>query len=61
MENTAKEWITPSELNKRFGISTSTQNKLRMKKAIPYSKIGQKIFYDSAKIDKWLEDAEVQG
>ena len=59
MENTAKVWLTPSDLHKRFGISTSTQNKLRMKKAILYSKIGQKIFYDSAKIDKWIEDAEV--
>ena len=59
MENTAKEWLSPTDINTEFGISISTQNKLRMKKAIPYSKIGQKIFYSRDEINKWLSEAKV--
>lgn len=59
MQNTINLWMSPQGLYKEFGISTSTQNKLRMKKAIPFSKIGNKIFYHREKIDQWLKDAEV--
>lgn len=60
MENTTvKEWITPLEFHKEFGICISTQNKMRMAKKIPYSKIGQKVFYNREKINKWFHDAEV--
>lgn len=52
-------WMSPQDLHKEFGISPSTQNKLRMKKTIPFSKIGNKIFYHRDKIDQWLKDAEV--
>jgi len=61
MENTViqKEWLTPSDLEKEFGIKTSTQNKLRMGRKIPYSKIGKFVRYNRAKINKLFEDAEV--
>ena len=32
------EWINPEELSKLLMISKSTQNKMRMKKEIPFSK-----------------------
>jgi predicted DNA-binding transcriptional regulator AlpA len=55
-------WLTPPELELEYGISQSTQSKYRMKKnnKIPFSKIGSKfIRYDRRKIDKWLEDNDV--
>lgn len=54
-----KNWLLPIEFEEEFGIKVSTQNKMRMRKAIPYSKIGNFIWYSRAKINKWLEDAEV--
>lgn len=57
-----KRWLNPPELEAHYGISISTQAKMRMKKSIPFSKIGQKfIRYDVHKIDKWLEEHEVVG
>jgi predicted DNA-binding transcriptional regulator AlpA len=59
MEN-LNEWLSPDELENEFGIKKSTQAKLRMKRAIPYSKIGTKIVrYSRSKINDWLYDAEV--
>lgn len=58
----AKRWLNPAELEDIFGITQSTQAKMRMKKTIPFSKIGQKfIKYDIYKIDKWIEAHEVVG
>ena len=54
------DWITPKKLFLELGISLPTQAKLRMKKQIPYSKIGSKIFYSNFAINKWLEDAKVE-
>lgn len=62
-ENTKdKKWFSPDEFFEEFGISKSTQAKYRMKKKIPYSKIGSRyIRYDRSKIDAWLESHEVGG
>lgn len=54
-----KDWLTPMDLELELGIKISTQNKMRMSKRIPYSKIGQKVFYNREKINQWLEAAEV--
>lgn len=60
-----KRWLNPDDLYKEFGISKSTQAKMRMKSnriKIPFSKIGGKfIKYDRLLIDKWFEDHNVQG
>jgi len=61
MENTTKEWITPPEFHQEFGICISTQNKMRMAKTVPYSKIGNKVFYNREKINQWFHDAQVSG
>lgn len=61
MDNTVKnEWLSPQDLFDEYGLKLNFQAKLRMNRKIPYSKIGAKIVrYNRAKIDQWLEDAEV--
>jgi len=36
-----KEWLTPEELEREYGISITAQNRMRMERGIPYSKIGE--------------------
>ena len=55
----AKEWLTPQDLEIEFGIKISTQNKMRMARKLPYSKIGKFVRYNRSKINKMFEDAEV--
>lgn len=60
--NNQNRWLTPQNLEDEYGIKQSTQAKLRMRKVLPHSKIGQKfIRYDRHKIDLWLEENEVIG
>ncbi len=54
-----KNWLSPTDLEQEFEISISTQNKMRMKNAIPYSKVGKFVRYSRVKINQWLENAEV--
>ena len=60
-----KRWLDPEEFAEIYGISKSTQAKMRMGSSsskIPFSKIGGKfIRYDRIAIDNWLEDHQVQG
>ena len=56
-----KEWLTPSEFETEYLISKSTQAKMRMKKTLPYSKVGNFVRYSRTKINQWLKDAEVVG
>ncbi len=59
MDNNVKEWLTPTELESEFGIKISTQNKMRMRKVIPYSKVGKFVRYSRTKINQMFTDAEV--
>ena len=55
-----KEWLSPEELETEFGIKRSTQNKMRMRRTIPYSKIGAKVVrYNRERINQWLHNAKV--
>ena len=54
-----KDWLTPADLEAEYGIKISTQNKMRMKKTLPYSKVGKFVRYSRTKINKLFEDAEV--
>lgn len=55
-----KRWLTPTELEVEYSISTSTQAKMRAKRQIPFSKIGSKyIRYDRKLVDKWLESHNI--
>ena len=55
-----KERLTPDELQEEYGISIHAQNRMRMERKIPYSKIGKHIRYKRAEIEKWLEDHKVE-
>lgn len=56
---TQKRWLTPDDLFNEYGFSKSNQDKLRMKRAIPFSKIGRYVRYDRIEIDKWIESNRV--
>jgi predicted DNA-binding transcriptional regulator AlpA len=59
-----KRWLSPTELEKEYGFSKSTQSKFRMasnSSTIPFSKIGKFVRYDRFAIDAWLEQHQVQG
>jgi len=50
-----KEWLNPDDLVEEYGISIHSQNRLRMEKKIPYSKIGKLVKYKRSEIDRWIE------
>jgi len=54
-----KIWLSPSELEIEYGFSKSNQGKMRMKKLIPFSKVGSYIRYNRELINKWLSDHHV--
>lgn len=59
-ENTPqKRWLTPDDLVNEYGFSKSNQDKLRMKRKIPYHKIGRYVRYDRAEIDEWIKSNKV--
>ncbi len=58
-ENEQPIWLSPKELFEQFGIALPTQASYRMKKIIPYSKIGSKIFYKLSDIHLWIDNAKV--
>jgi predicted DNA-binding transcriptional regulator AlpA len=55
-----KRWLNPKELADEYGFTESNQGKLRMRRAIPFSKIGNYIRYDRIEIDKWIESNKVE-
>jgi len=55
-----KEWLTPEELQEEYGISIHAQNRMRMERRIPYSKIGKFVRYKRSEIEKWLEDHKIE-
>ena len=54
-----KLWLTPKELHEEFNIPLSSQSKMRMKKRIPYHKIGNYVRYKRVDIDNWLESGKI--
>ena len=55
-----KRFLTTAELFKEYGFSESNQAKLRMRKGIPFNKMGRYIRYDRIEIDKWIESNKVE-
>ena len=53
------EWLTPDELYEEYKFSKSSQAKMRMKRMIPFSKIGRYIRYSRDEINKWLKTNRV--
>lgn len=54
-----KNWLDTKELMEEFGVSITTQNRLRIERKIPYSKIGKMIRYRRVEIEQWLENHKV--
>ncbi len=54
-----KEYVSPVELQKEFGISLSTQAKMRVARVIPYHKISKYVRYKRADINEWFNSAKV--
>ncbi len=52
-------WMNPFDIEKELGFTKANQAQMRMKKKIPFCKVGGYILYDRLKIDKWIEDHEV--
>lgn len=59
MSSNKKRWLTPKELKEAYSLGLSNQAKLRMRKEIPFSKVGRVVLYDRIEIDKWLENNRV--
>jgi len=57
---TQKRWLNPKELYSEYGFTESNQGKLRMRRAIPFSKMGNYIRYDRYEIDKWIESNAIE-
>ena len=56
-----KEWLTPQEVNKEYGFSTSTLAKWRMKKInLEFSKMGKYIRYKRSDIEAFITSNRVE-
>lgn len=53
-------FMTPKQLEEEYSFSEANQAQMRMKKRIPYIKIGGYVKYDRIEIDKWLEQNAIQ-
>ncbi|VYS84331.1 DNA-binding protein [Campylobacter ureolyticus] len=59
--------LSPNDLVKNYGLSISTQNRLRLRKRqendehpIPFVKIGKRIIYQKDQIEEWLNNIQKQ-
>ncbi len=54
--NTAPQnrFMTPKQLEEEYSFSVNNQAQMRMKKKIPFIKIGGYVKYDREAIDQWL-------
>lgn len=52
-------WMQPCHIEQELGFSEANQAQMRMKKRIPFVKVGGYVLYDRKKIDAWLEKHEV--
>jgi len=52
-------WLNPQSLETDYGISRSTQAKMRMNRTIPFHKVGKYIRYYRPDIDQMFLDAKV--
>jgi len=55
-EKIRPNWIDPDEFEIQYKMKKTTQALYRSKKKIPFAKIGGFIYYDTNKIDLWIEE-----
>ena len=52
----SKEWLTPREVYREYGLSVSSLAKWRMdRKNLPFTKFGKYIKYKRSDIEKFME------
>ncbi len=56
---TDTRWLSIEDVISQFGLSISTQQRMRKDGTLPHSKIGRVIRYDRLKIDAMFESHEV--
>ncbi len=56
---TQKLWLSTDDLEEEYEICKSTQAKMRMKKTLPYHKIGKYVRYHRPDIDQMFLNAKV--
>ena len=59
VKSATKEFLTPQELHAEYGISLSTQAKMRVSRIIPYHKISKYVRYKRSDINHWFDSAKV--
>jgi len=55
----SKRWLKSNEVRKILNVSPGTLQNLRLNGALPYTKIGGVIYYDSADIQQMLEENKI--
>ncbi len=55
-----KEILTKKELMEYVRISRGTADKLMKSRELPYMKIGKKVLFKRADVDRWLESKRVK-
>jgi len=55
-----KQWLKSREVRKLLGISPGTLQNLRVRKIIPFTRVGGIIYHDAADIQKMLESKKLQ-
>ena len=55
-----KQWLKSREVRKLLGISPGTLQNLRVRKILPFTRIGGIIYHDAADIQAMLESKKLQ-
>ncbi len=55
-----KEWLTPNDLFEEFEFSKSSQAKMRMKRIIPFVKVGGFVRYSRTELEIWMRSNRVK-
>jgi hypothetical protein len=58
--NPSQVWLDKQDILQRMHVSSSTLQKWRKKKLLPYSRLGRKIYYLESDVQKMLENARVE-
>ena len=58
-KSNTSEWLKSAQVKKMLNISSGTLQNYRVNGTIPYTRIGETIFYDRKEIEKILNDNKV--
>lgn len=54
-----KEWLTTSDFEELFGVSSRMQKYYRDECGLPFSQQGRKIFYKTSDVEKFMQERRV--